>query len=287
MKARRAILLLLVALALWRPGAQAHMAADIALPQPVDHPATLPTADVYFTPELYLVTPGAVFAVTVAIQDASEIGGFQFDLLYNPAFLQADNAVMGAFLASTGRSVGAVGPEINRAAGTMRFGAFSFGSMPGPSGNGVLAQMHFTALADGATRLNLANLRVVDSSITPQEQPAQSAAALAAVGAALQTIQPLSIVSSANGVRLGWPHSVSTAATYEVWRGTTPYLIPGGLGATRQAILTPASGNLTWDDVALPDGNYFYRVWGLDADSTPISLSGSVGRFNFVLQPGQ
>jgi len=165
----------------------------VALLHVVDRPAALPTADVYFTPELYLETPGATFTVTIAIQGAVQLGGFQFDLIYDPAVLRADSAVMGAFLASTGRSVAAVGPEINQTTGMLRFGAFSFGSVPGPGGNGALTQVRFTAVANGATRLNLANVKIVESNLTPQEQPANALTALASVGAALQAIEPLAI----------------------------------------------------------------------------------------------
>jgi len=63
-------------------------------------------------------------------------------LNFDPAVVRVDNVTLGDFLGSTGRNTAPLGPEIDNDAGTVTFGAFSFGSEAGPSEEGVLACYH-------------------------------------------------------------------------------------------------------------------------------------------------
>jgi general secretion pathway protein D len=111
---------------------------------------------------------GDTFTINVVIDDALNLGSFQFDLIYDPAIVQATDVTLGPFLGSTGRSTGVVGPIIDNTAGRVAFGAFSFGSQPGPSGTGTLATITFSTAGAGTSPLDLQNSQVTDTLGNPQ-----------------------------------------------------------------------------------------------------------------------
>ena len=78
---------------------------------------------------------------------------------------------MGDFLGSTGRSAIPLGPEINNEAGTVTFGAFSFGDQSPPNGSGVLATISFSPQAAGESDLHLQDVKVTNLvlELTPLE----------------------------------------------------------------------------------------------------------------------
>lgn len=104
---------------------------------------------------------GDTVQVTVEIRDVTNLGGFQFDLIYDPAIVQVDSVALGDFAGSTGRSVNPLGPKIE--AGKAVYGAFSFGDTAGPDGSGILATIMLKAKAGGQTFLKLQNAQVVDT----------------------------------------------------------------------------------------------------------------------------
>jgi len=106
---------------------------------------------------------GAAFTVTVRIQDAQDLGAFQFNLGFDPAIVQVDGVALSPFLGSTGRNTATVGPEIDNGTGLLRYGAFSYGSQPGPDGDGALAIITMTAQALGTTILDLDNVHLSDA----------------------------------------------------------------------------------------------------------------------------
>ena len=108
------------------------------------------------------VVPGEVFTVVVEIEDAVNLGGFQMAMNFDPAVVQVDDATLDDFLGSTGRSTVPLGPEIDNDTGTMRFGAFSFGDLQGPDGDGALAILTLTAQETGSSQLTLENVQVAD-----------------------------------------------------------------------------------------------------------------------------
>jgi hypothetical protein len=81
------------------------------------------------------VTAGETF--TVMIDDASDLGAFEFELFYIPAIVTVEDVTVGEFLGSTGRAVIPLGPRIDNQAGRTIFGAFTLGLQPVPSGAGV------------------------------------------------------------------------------------------------------------------------------------------------------
>jgi hypothetical protein len=111
-----------------------------------------------------MVTVDESFTVSVMIDDASDLGAFQFDLRYTAAIVRVNGVTLGAFLGSTGRSVAPIGPKIDNQAGKVTFGTFSFGDLQGPNGTGELAIISFTAQGQGGSPLDLRSVLVLDTS---------------------------------------------------------------------------------------------------------------------------
>jgi len=103
------------------------------------------------------------FTADVFIADVTDLGSFQFTLAFSPNIVHAEGAELGAFLASTGRTTLPVGPDIDNVAGTITFGAFSFGDPPGPDGSGVLATVSFSPQAEGVSNLHLQDVQVTNT----------------------------------------------------------------------------------------------------------------------------
>lgn len=118
-------------------------------------------------PAIKLIGPGETFSVTVKIEDAIDLGAFEFELTYNPGVVQTTTTTvaLGPFLGSTGRSVGEVGPTFG--AGSVTYGAYSFGDGPGPNGDGVLATITLQATSVGTSTLHLKNVVVTNTTGGP------------------------------------------------------------------------------------------------------------------------
>ena len=130
--------------------------------------ALAPGTRIRLEPADLLVDLNETFVVQVMIEAAADLGGFQFDLTYDPSILQVQEAVVGDFLESTDRSAVPVGPEVDNAEGWAAFGAASFGSGPGPSGAGVLATITCIARGGGSTVLHLQEVQVLDTALSVQ-----------------------------------------------------------------------------------------------------------------------
>ncbi|MBC8254744.1 MAG: hypothetical protein H8E35_12070 [Ardenticatenia bacterium] len=135
------------------------------------------------------VASGKTFTVAVEIEGATDLGGFQFDIAFDPAVVQVEDVTLGDLLGSTGRSTTPLGPVIDNAAGAVTFGGFSFGDQPGPSGDGVLAVVTWTALGVGSSPLHLENVQVVD--VAGQKQPAITEDGRAMVGLSQRIYLPV------------------------------------------------------------------------------------------------
>jgi hypothetical protein len=121
-------------------------------------------------PRLYIEPPdqdmplsGGPFVVEVMVDNANDLGAFEFDLVYDPAIIHVDDVDLGDFLGSTGRSVSEVGPNIDNVTGRTSYGAFSFGGGPGPSGSGVLAIVTLSPQAVGESDLVPENEQLTDT----------------------------------------------------------------------------------------------------------------------------
>ena len=114
-----------------------------------------------------LPASGASFDVEVAIEDVSDLGAFEFEILYDSSvvrILDTSSVTLGSFLGSTGRSALALDPKIDNVAGKLEYGAVSFTGGAGPNGNGVLATVSFTVQTRTNSQLNLDNIVVLNTS---------------------------------------------------------------------------------------------------------------------------
>ena len=109
------------------------------------------------------------FTVEVWIDDVEDLGGFEFDLYYDPSVIHVEDIALGDFPPSSGRSWVPVGPIIDNTNGFATFGGFSFGTQPGPSGSGVLAIITLHAVGEGTSALDLDDVQVTDTGGQPQD----------------------------------------------------------------------------------------------------------------------
>jgi uncharacterized repeat protein (TIGR01451 family) len=110
---------------------------------------------------------GGDFTVNVMLDNAVDLGAFEFDLVYNPAIVHVDDVYLGGFLGSTGRTVGEVGPAIDNLTGRTSYGGFSTGSGGGPNGTGLLATVILDPQVTGDSDLILENIQLTDTDSPP------------------------------------------------------------------------------------------------------------------------
>jgi len=141
-------------------------------PTPTNTPTITPTsiAVVWIDPpEQTAYLSAGTFTIDVAIADVVNLASFEFTLVFSPTIVHVAAAELGSFLGSTGRSVGVLGPNTNNDAGTVTFGAFSFGEPPGPDGSGVLATLSLSPQSVGESNFHLQNVQLVNT--IPEEIP--------------------------------------------------------------------------------------------------------------------
>jgi hypothetical protein len=108
---------------------------------------------------------GEPFTVTLMVERARDLAGYEFDLSYDPLLLDALGVEDAGFLGSTGRSVTEIGPDIDNGEGSLTFAAFSTGTTePGVDGSGPLAVITVEASAQVETSaLRLQEVDLFDS----------------------------------------------------------------------------------------------------------------------------
>jgi len=106
---------------------------------------------------------GEIIEVAVYIKDVTNLGGFQFDIYYDPDIISVNEsgAVLGTTIESSGRSVSILGPQIK--SGRVTSGCFSFGDQPGFNGSGNLMTLIFTVKGGGESSLSLRNITLTDT----------------------------------------------------------------------------------------------------------------------------
>jgi len=98
---------------------------------------------------------GESFTVMVLIEDPQNLGGFEFDLTFDPTRLEVQNVILGDSLTSNGRPSAQLGPVIDNSTGVISFGGYSYGNNAGASSNGIVAQITFRAIRGGNSALNI------------------------------------------------------------------------------------------------------------------------------------
>ena len=121
-------------------------------------------------PAVVQIAPGSTFTLTLNIEHAQDLAGYEFDLVYDPRMVEVTGVTPESFLQSTGRRVIFLGPRMDAKVGVVAFGAASYGQPPGVSGEGVLVSLQLKARAAGSTALkfNPGGL-LFDSRANPQE----------------------------------------------------------------------------------------------------------------------
>ncbi|MFN8178320.1 MAG: FlgD immunoglobulin-like domain containing protein [bacterium] len=108
---------------------------------------------------------GCPVSAPVRVSSICDLGGFQFDVVFDETLLEFDRVELGPFLGSTGRSVMQLGPVVQ--VGRVRYGALSFGTQAGSTGSGDLATLTFINRNPGPTRrastVTLEALELVDT----------------------------------------------------------------------------------------------------------------------------
>jgi len=102
------------------------------------------------------------------IDEANDLGGFEFTLLFVTTTVTVDSVTVGDFPGSTGREAISAIRSIDNQVGTVSLGVLTVGSSPGPSGTGELATVTLTAQGPGESSLDLQDGKVVDT--TAQRQ---------------------------------------------------------------------------------------------------------------------
>lgn len=144
-------------------------------------------------PPTSTVQSGDDFTVTVMIDDAENLGGFEFTMVYTPTVVHVDDVGLGDFLESTGRTAITVGPVIDNVSGGVDFGGAAFGMMPGPDGTGSLATITLTAVYSGHSGLVLDSVQVGDINGITQTLAAVQHGAVDVEGAETEVYLPLVI----------------------------------------------------------------------------------------------
>lgn len=109
---------------------------------------------------------GDVFVVNVVVDNVADLGGYDFTVTFNSAVVHVQSVTLGPFLGSTGRTVGALGPHIDNAAGSFTFGGYSFGAAAGPNGTGTVAQVTLRAMWGGSSALTFSGVQLTDTQAT-------------------------------------------------------------------------------------------------------------------------
>jgi hypothetical protein len=117
-----------------------------------------------------VVGVGDTFVVPISVSGAVSLESWQFDLDFDPSLLQANSVTEGPFLSVGGTKLTSFGPGvIDNTTGVVSLVTASFVDLdPYPSGDGILAEVEFTALANGLSPLTLSAvfLSFVDSGFT-------------------------------------------------------------------------------------------------------------------------
>jgi general secretion pathway protein D len=122
-------------------------------------PSSVQAAPIISAP-LVTVEVGDIFTIPIAITDAVALTSWQFDLVFDPAIVQASAVNEGTFMSDFGSTL--FGPGvIDNPNGLISIVTNAFTDFaPAPSGTGVVAEIEFLALAPGVSPLLLSNVFV-------------------------------------------------------------------------------------------------------------------------------
>lgn len=120
------------------------------------------SAEVAISPSSQNVMLGDETTFDVTVSDATNVGAYEFDIVYDSAVVQVTGVVDGGWLDSSGRTVFPLDPTIDNTTGRVSVGAFSLGSQIGASGDGVLVTVTISTFSNNTSLLTIENLQLVD-----------------------------------------------------------------------------------------------------------------------------
>jgi len=128
------------------------------------------TVTVRVNPATRAAPVNGTFTVNIVADVGSEmnpngLGAYQFDLVYDPNYLEVISVSDAGGLGSTNRTVAALGPDISNPDGRTTFAAYSHPPLDvsGPGATVVLATVTLKAKRAGVTTLNLENALLTDT----------------------------------------------------------------------------------------------------------------------------
>ncbi len=140
-------------------------ATPTAPPQPTATPAA-GQVQLWLDPAQRTVSPQATFTLDLKAQPEA-IAGYEVTLRFDPQVVHAQTATLGNWLQGSDRTVTPLGPIIDNQGGVIRFGAFSFGSNPPPTGESWLARFTFQAVAAGDTQVRFESAKLTNATGQP------------------------------------------------------------------------------------------------------------------------
>ena len=126
---------------------------------------TFVEADPTISAPFLTVGVGDTFTIPISIAGAADLTSWQFDLSFSPAIVQANSVTEGPFMSAFGTTLFSPGVTDN-GAGLISLVTDAYVDLePNPSGDGILADIEFTALSPGVSPLTFSNvfLNLVDS----------------------------------------------------------------------------------------------------------------------------
>jgi Cohesin domain len=115
-------------------------------------------ADPVLSAPFVTVGVGDTFTIPISITGSTDVTSWQFDLVYSPSLVKANSVTEGPFMSAFGTTSFTPG-VIDNVTGLISLVADSYVDLPpDPSGDGVLANIEFTALAPGVSPLTFSNV---------------------------------------------------------------------------------------------------------------------------------
>jgi len=115
-------------------------------------------ADPVLSASFVTVGVGDTFTIPISITGSTDVTSWQFDLVYSPSLVKANSVTEGPFMSAFGTTSFTPG-VIDNVTGLISLVADSYVDLPpDPSGDGVLANIEFTALAPGVSPLTFSNV---------------------------------------------------------------------------------------------------------------------------------
>jgi hypothetical protein len=183
---------------------------------------------------------GEPVRVELTVTGAPPTGGFSVDILFDPAVVAVTGVTLGDWPGSTGRAVQPLGPNPDHP-GRATLGALMVGEGAAPEGDGVLAVLMLTGLAEGTTdiTLNKATLVGTDRNAPPVMARTRNAVAVvAAVSADAVSTAAAAATALASAPRTGLVPAFVAEVEAEATRDA-PAL--GSVVAPARATFTPST----------------------------------------------